>query len=180
MKTILIDVDGVLADCATPVHTAAERIVGRRLPTPDVWYHFSFGPSLGLTKQEDDYLHLTLRKEDNIGWKIDFYDGACEFVAKLGRDFDLAFVTTHWMGMGSWVPARDNLLRNYFPDIAVVYCKEKWRVQGDWLIDDRAETIAENKERGILFSQPWNRKADKTFLRARSYEEVLEIVGMKT
>jgi 5'(3')-deoxyribonucleotidase len=179
MKTILLDCDGVLADCATPIHRAAERALGRSLPTPKDWFDFEFHISMGLDDGERFRLYEHIHEEDCVGWHVAPYLGAVDFVEDLlVAGYDVAAVTAHWtLGgvLGHWVPARCELIKECFFDIPVVFTHHKARVRGDFLLDDGAHNAS--VERGILFDQPWNRNHDHP-RRARSYAEVLELVSL--
>lgn len=175
MKTVLLDVDGVIADCMTPVHRAAEGILGRPLPRPDQWEHFEFKDALQLDSREDELLHQALLSDDRVGREILLYPGAYKFVKTLSRHADVVFVTSHWRRMPHWVPARDALLENCFPGLDIVYTHSKTRVLGDVLVDDKPKNILENRHRGLLFSRPWNRHA-VGLKRVESYEQILEML----
>jgi 5'(3')-deoxyribonucleotidase len=179
MKTILLDVDGVLADCATPVYNVARRVIGERVPQPKYWHDFEFDVSMGLSAYERDRLYGTIHNEDALGWHVQPYPGAQDFVEELlGLEYDVVAVTAHWTLGGvlpCWVPARCELITECFFDIPVVFTHHKGRVQGDFLVDDGPHNLGKTPSRGILFDQPWNRKTD-FWRRARTYQQVLEMV----
>jgi 5'(3')-deoxyribonucleotidase len=176
MKTILLDVDGVLCDCATPVYNVARRVIGERVPPPRAWFSFEFDVSMGLDFAEECGLYATIHNEDCLGWHVQPYPGARDFVEELlDRGHDVCAVTAHWTLGGvlpCWVPARCELITECFFDIPVVFTHHKGRVQGDFLVDDGPHNMS---PRGILFDRPWNRNSNHP-RRARSYQEVLEMV----
>lgn len=175
MKTILLDCDGVLVDCAAAVHAAAERILGCSVPHYSEWKHFEFGEAMGLTPQEAEYFFREIQLHPTLGHDIELFPGAAEFVRKLAETRDVVFVTAHWRGIEHWVSARDKLLSENFPGIDVVYTHAKHRVLGDALLDDKPENIDMNPARGWLFDQPWNRNR-RDLWRVCSYAEALEVL----
>lgn len=174
---ILCDVDGVVADCATPVHTFASNLFCREIPKPETWPSFDFATSMGLTKEEANAMYAALLRSDRLGPSIEAYEGAHDFLQELTAFGTVVFVTSHWKKMHCWVPARDALCESLLPGAPVIYAHDKHMVRGDVLIDDRSETIFANRERALMFDQPWNR-SDKYLdsKRCHSFEEVLQRV----
>lgn len=175
MKTIALDVDGVIANCADPVHRAAEGILGRRLPPPSEWAHFDFEVSMGMDPAEAEFFYRAMLESDEIGWEIDLYSGAERFVNRLSAQADVLFVTAAWRGMRHWHAARENLLGRYFPAVDIVFAHAKWRVNYDLLLDDKSSTIHAVGSRGVLFNRPWNASAVGV-TRVHDYEEALEVL----
>ena len=175
MRTVALDVDGVLVDFAYPYWTAAERILNRDLPDPSEWSHGTFEHAMRLTYEESSYLTRQLQREDNIGYKLDFMDGAAEFVNKLSETHDVFFLTAQFRGFKHWVTQRENLLKQAFPDLNVAFMHEKWRCHFDCLVDDLEKNCRDaGTARSVLFSQPWNRNV-RGLRRAWSYDDILEM-----
>ena len=175
MKTLLLDVDGVIADVATPVYKVAESICARPLPPPDQWQHHVFHLAMDLSSTEFELFDRAMRFDDDIGWKIDLYPGAEDFVKEVSKSYDVCFVTAQWKRMNHWVVSRENLLSEYFPDIDVIFTHQKFRVRGDILVDDQPDHVVSVQSRGVLFDRPWNRnfKAER---RALDYEHLLSML----
>jgi 5'(3')-deoxyribonucleotidase len=170
-KVLLLDVDGVIADCSSPVHSFAENLLGRPLPDPASWTAWDHAEAMDLNKDEARAFHIGIRYS-GIANEITFYPGAREIVHELARAFDLVFVTAEWKGMDSWVPARQRLLEPFSCD--VIFTHAKHRVKGDILIDDRRENVEheDNKSRSFLFDRSYNRAS--TQKRIFSLKEILE------
>jgi 5'(3')-deoxyribonucleotidase len=169
MKTLLLDVDGVIADCATAVHAFTENLVKRRLPPPSHWSTWIFEDSMGLSYDESELFKHKIKQSD-VAQRIRLYPDALEQVFDLKNLYDVVFVTAHWDGYPAWVPARDELLAPFHRPI--IHTHHKHCVQGDILLDDRASTL----ERGgpwkpLLFDRPWNQ--DSKVTRIRSLKELL-------
>lgn len=163
-KTLLLDCDGVLCDCATPVHRFAQKLLRRELPGPELWTAWDHSQAMGLTQLEAHDFHNEIKCSD-VAFDIRFYEGAEELVHQLKQVFDVVFVTAPWKWYVSWVPARDHLLEPL--GCPIIYTHEKYRVLGDFLIDDRASTIEKGGPwRGILYRRPWNSTS--------KYEDVIE------
>jgi 5'(3')-deoxyribonucleotidase len=177
MKTLLLDVDGVLVDIANPVHKAAESILQRQLTLPENWSHHAFHLAMDMSSTERELFDKAMIFDDNIGWKLDLYPGAQDFVTEITKSHDVCFVTTHWSGMRHWVTARENLLKTYFPDIDIVFTHSKFRVSGDLLVDDQPDHIMSARCKGVLFDRPWNR-GFRTNRRATDYEHLLQTLEL--
>lgn len=175
MKTCVLDVDGVLVDCASVVHSEAERILGRLLPQPRTWGAWEFHDAMGLSPDEREFLDAALRADDCLGWKMDLYPGAERFVNALGARADIVFVTAGWKKMPHWVTARTNLLNHYFPSVDAMFVEAhaKWRVSCDRILDDKSETVQAAGNKGVLYHQPWNASA-KGVRRVSNYAQALE------
>lgn len=179
MTTILLDVDGVLADCNKAVYQAARRMFNRKLPHYSTWDKYAFEDSMKLTRSEKEYFYKTLARKDNVGNQINFYSGAQSFIEHLGFGHEVVFVTAPWRGLDHWVEARYALLDHYLGrrKFSIVLTHDKHLIRGDWLIDDKWENIEKNLDRGILFEQPWNTAARTSAnYTAKDYAEVLKIV----
>lgn len=108
-------------------------------------------------------------------------DGAYEFVEGLNKDYDLFFVTdspsgTSFCDVESGAvsfsnPADDKRkwIQEQFPFFdhsKIIFCKHKWMITGDVLLDDKLETFLEFRKRGrhaILMDQPHNRSYETEF-----------------
>lgn len=154
MKTLLLDVDGVIADCHTPIKVFAELWLEKKVPPLDEWSDFEFPASMKLTDEEGYRFH-DLAEEYFNPRDITLHPGSVEAVAELKKQAEVVFVTSHWKGMESWVPARDELLAQF--DCDVIYTHSKHRVKGDILVDDKLATL---KNKGdwepVCFHRPWN------------------------
>jgi len=172
--TVILDVDGVLVDLATPVWRAAQAILGKNLPPPEEWMAYDFAAAMGLTSSQAIRMYNTLRKQDNLAAMATWYPGAPEFVNNLLRyGVDVCFVTKPWDGIVSWQRDRESLLRSLFPEQDVLFVAQKHRIVGQHLIDDCVDNIKHNLGRGLLFDRPWNQDA-KGCTRVSGYEHALK------
>jgi len=180
---IALDVDGVLADCASVVHAEAQRILGcDDLRKPEFWHSFDFADSMDLSEEQWDDVLDQIKLDNALGWQIQLYDGAAKFVFDLthGGGHEVYFLTAQWEGLSHWTEARTALLRRYFPLFDVVYTHAKHRADFDWLVEDRAQTAAKiGKQRCILLDRPWNRlNRPAGFHVATGYADLLDTIEM--
>lgn len=173
-KTLLLDVDGVVADCATQIHKFAQNLLGRQVPTPDAWEHYDFTQSLKLSEQEEE-MFFAAAKHAYFPRLIELYPGAFTQVQALKRRYDIAFVTSPWSGNPIWQFARTCLLDEFELPVIHIDKDQKYRIRGDVLVDDRPETLERGggSWHGILFSQPWNRHSSYPH-RISSLDELLD------
>jgi 5'(3')-deoxyribonucleotidase len=178
---IALDCDGVLLDCASAVHKAAERILRQQLPAPDYWHSYSFEEAMLLSDEQATRFFEQVAREDSLCWRIHFYPGAKAFVSALREQgHEVYFLTAPWKGMRSWVTAREELLHGAFPDLDVVFTHAKQRATFDLLIDDRLTTVASMPNRAWLFHRSWNVPMRGSALTVvRGYEECLELTDPK-
>jgi 5'(3')-deoxyribonucleotidase len=176
--TVLLDVDGVLVDLATPVHVAAQDILTKTLPPPSEWAAYDFAKAMGLTQSQATRLYNILRKRDNLAAQALWYPGAIEFVRKLlDNGYDVCFVTKPWEGMPSWQKDRRRQLVEHFPEQEIMFTAHKRRIIGHYLIDDCVDHIVHNRGRGMLFDQPWNRGYEaRGFRRICGYDHALKYI----
>lgn len=155
MKTLLLDVDGVIADCASAVHNWAGRRFGREFAPPASWETYDFATNLSLSSEEASEFYRKILNS-KIPRSIHLYPDAEASVKALKQHFDVVFVTSHWRKMPDWVYYRDELLEPF--DCDIVYTHNKSRVVGDILCDDKASILeAGGPWKGVLFNRPWNR-----------------------
>lgn len=174
MKTVLLDVDGVLVDTPKFVHDFCERTLKRPLKPVDLWAHFDFAKSMGLAQHEYRICVETLRNDPTQIEQLEFYRGAFDFVEVLAAYFDVCFVTAPWIGLPTWTHTRETLLKKYW-NLDVIHTAAKYRVKGDVLIDDCTENVEEYGTSGVLFSRSWNRSADASLTRVFDYQGAIEL-----
>ena len=168
-KTLLLDVDGVVADCSSQVHRFAENLFLRRLPKPATWTSWEFSAALELTPHEAGQFYEQV-KHSGVADHITFYPGAREIVHELCDAFDLVFVTSHWKQYPAWVPARERLLEEFKRPI--IFTHEKWRVHGEYLCDDHPKNLEQGSFYPLLFDASHNKTS--TLHRVYSLRELLE------
>lgn len=134
-----IDVDGVLADWVGAITDEFPL----EIPEDPPW------DILGLYPPEEKQQIVESRLNDPDWWEtIPVMDGAKEGMAYLkALGHEIKFVTAPWESCPNWKGARTNWLIRHFgahPD-QVHAISEKWKVPGDYLIDDKMENVKEYK-----------------------------------
>lgn len=155
--TVLLDVDGVVADCSTAMYELAQRVFpGRPLNAPP-WQHYDTPKGLGLEPDEAERFWQHARDTD---WAhtIKTYPEAIDGVSRLREVADIAFCTSPWRGNQWWCHHRLELLTKWFPGIDVIQTNAKHRVIGNFLVDDKYEQIAtaDSVWTGLLWTHPYN------------------------
>ncbi len=170
MKTLLLDCDGVIANCASPVHEYCEFAFERKLPPPHTWEE-EFPEAMGLSPVECERFQRLFRMGFNP-LDVRLHAGALEAVSELKKHFEVLFLTAQLEGSYDWMPVRERLLAPF--DCKVIFTDQKHRVMGDLLVDDKASTISKGGPwKGLLFTRPWNASL-LGFERVSCLEEVLK------
>lgn len=169
MKRLLLDCDGVIADCSTPVHRFAQDLLKRELPHPETWTSWDHAEAMGLAFHEARKFHEHILTSD-VCWDIALFPGADETIYKLMENFELVFVTSHWRRYPDWVPARERLLSDF--NCPIVFTHDKHLVHGDLLVDDHPKNLLRTLAKPILFDATHNRGSE--IYRIYSLEELLE------
>ena len=158
---ILLDVDGILANCVESALSVLNRQTGRNHTSADIstfefsciasaaeetamWAAFSETPGLVLGIPE-------------YAWNVD----AANKMRALGHQ--VCAVTTPRWDCPRWCYERAQWLRDRgFLHSEIVFTSDKSRIVGDVLVDDRFENVRDWQAshphgRSILLDQPWNR-----------------------
>lgn len=161
---ILIDVDGVLANCAKQVLLFS----GSTIEEKDV---VNFGIIEALSKKEQELLMKGM--EGSIFWHtLEPIEGAIENIKYLKKkNHKLVIVTTPWSSCPVWESVRRKWLKkifgkNTFEDI--IFVNKKQFVKGDLFIDDKVENIdnwlnEHHFKHAFIYDYPYNRSYKRTF-----------------
>lgn len=140
-----------------------------------------------LTKRPNDDSIYAYLQHPNLYKDLEPYEGALEGVRQLREDgHDVIFITAcvlggidnklNWLADTGFTNRRNNG-RHVGKD--VIIANDKWRVNADVLIDDRASTILKwhDMERlGIVFDQPWNRNVNMSVPRVFNWSQVKPMI----
>lgn len=138
--SVLLDVDGVLADFTSAALELVFKETGRRYEPNAVttWEVFDSIPEpfaqarvYGLLKGRGGCLGIPI------------YEGAQDGVARLRELADVTIVTSPFSGSETWMHEREKWLEQHFgiDHHDIIHAKKKSRVHGDIFIDDKPEHI---------------------------------------
>lgn len=68
--------------------------------------------------------------------------------------------------------------KNKIPYDDICFTRDKWMIQGDWLIDDNPEFIEDERDKSkkILINMPYNKKVIPFLKRANNLQEAVDII----
>lgn len=169
---VAVDVDGVVADFATPCNFWLASQLGCERQPIDKWnWYENYYPLKGQKLVQlvwDDFWRMT--REEGEGWfdTLPIIDGAQDGVRRLTRAGHRCFFLTarnekhyrpqtfEWLSRHGLVPLLDGLGEYLIMD------RNKHDYEFDLLVDDRPDNVAAAEaagRRAVLFDQPWNRHA---------------------
>jgi 5'(3')-deoxyribonucleotidase len=153
--TVLLDVDGVLADFAGALLDWA----GPQY-TRDHLSEWDLTKALGLADRQSEF--DAVAGEPGFCESLPLLDGAQDFVEDLRLVADIVVVTSPYSAAKLWTYDRLIWLERHFKITKhdVIFAKRKHLVRGDVMIDDgphNVEAFVRAGGRGLLIDQPWNR-----------------------
>ena len=184
-KTLLIDCDGILADFITPALKLVADITGKRYQHDDIttWEIFESLPEVQHAKDEI-YAHMK--------WKgycaaIPPYAGAQDGLRRIRELVDVVCVTSPFSGSPTWHSEREQWLQQHF-DIHhhdVIHASKKFRVIGDFFLDDKPEHVEKWAEAHMNFDRTaflWCMKYNANFTwsyRIRSWDALYNAINIR-
>lgn len=183
-KTVLLDVDGVLANFIGSVLDVVRAVTGASY-TPEHVTQFDFTKSLDL--HADDAREVKRRVSEVPGfWSgLSPFDEAIEGVARLREVAEVVIVTSPWNSCRTWLHDRETWLKRHFdiPHSHVIAANAKHYVTGDFFVDDKTETLVRWRDRNgrigtaIQWQTPHNRNDEWHGPSTRSWEQLVRWVG---
>ena len=106
------------------------------------------------------------------------YDGAKEAIEKLQQNGHKVVICTWQYTTQNKLNTLYFLALNEIPYDDICFTRDKWMIQGDWLIDDNPEFIEDkrDKSRKIIVNMPYNKKVIPFLQRANSLQEAVDII----
>lgn len=158
--TILVDCDGVMADFVSPVLRIVELLQGRTISFEEVT-EFDIAKALKMTPAQSSAMIEQILTEGFTD-SLAAFEGAREGVDKL-REIGDVFCVTSPFRSPYWMHERQLWLEREmgFKKSETVHTSAKQLVRGDYLIDDKLDTLFSWESsnpggHGVLVRAPWN------------------------
>ncbi len=139
-KTVLMDVDGVLADFAVAALELVRQLTGKRYKPEDVttWEVFDSIPE----PQAKAEVYRIMKAPGGCT-AIPVYPEARDGIERLREVADIIAVTSPFKGSPTWAHEREEWLTAHFGSAIsyVISSRHKDRVHGDFLVDDKPEHV---------------------------------------
>ncbi len=177
---ILLDVDGVLANFIAGYLQVIETELGKTFTADQVTHH-RIDKALDLSAKEVARCAAVISRGGFCS-SLEVYPDARMLVQMLECLGDVHIVTSPWDSCPTWTHERTAWLQTNFgigPD-RITHTHAKWRVRGDFLIDDLTShcTSWRNKHAGwaIRWATPYNRDEPYSGFTLGSYQEVYNFI----
>lgn len=115
------------------------------------------------------------------GWHLFLYgkpyDGVREALEKLQKEGHKIVIVTWQYTLENKIRTLKFLDNNHIPYDDICFTKDKWMIEGDWIIDDNPEFILDKREKAnkILINMPYNKHInDYNGIRANNLCEAVE------
>ena len=186
MKSVLIDIDGVVGDFVDPVLELINRIGGHDYAPSDIT-QWDIRAALNLDNYEWAEV-VNLIQADGFASRQKLYPGAKQGIKSLIKEgHEIDFVTSDWRGSKTWVYDRNHWLVKHFGSVGknVTHTSRKHKVDGDMLIEDKWQNAkawqdAHPDGRAVIWDRPWNRSFEAGahgIVRVSSWDEVSALLG---
>lgn len=185
--TVLLDVDGVVADFTQAAITLVNQITGKSYRPEDVktWEVFNSIPEPEAHKEV-----YRIMKGEGGCLSIPVYPEALDGVRTLRELAYIICVTSPFAGSPTWVHERELWLDRHFGGEVsyTIHTKHKERIHGDIFLDDKAEHVIgwsrywrdaneDMRQRALLWGSPRTNEVNlpSAVTRVTSWEEVHEV-----
>ncbi len=166
--TILVDCDGVLADFVEATLDAIQDETGKRFSFKEI-NQFDIGRALGLEPDEVKKMVARICTE-SFCRDLAAFEGAREGLDAL-REIGNVYCVTSPFRSPFWMYERQMWLEEQmgFTKANTFHTSAKYLVRGDYLVDDKLDTLVEWEKRnpgghGVLVKAPWNQPtADRSY-----------------
>lgn len=106
------------------------------------------------------------------------YDGVKEALETLRKKGHKVVIVTWQFTLDNIMNTLRFLYINEIPYDDICFTRDKWMIQGDWLIDDNPEFLLDEREKSkkIMINMPYNKEYQSKFLFANNLSEVVQIL----
>lgn len=146
-RTILLDVDGVLADFVGAYLALLQDVTGI-VATREQVNQWDIAAALGLTAAQSAEVKRAIGNAHLLAGRLAVYPGAIDGVRELEKLGDVYIVTSPWNSNPTWTHDRERWLYTHFgiKSSRVVHTSAKHLVRGDVFIDDKTTAVAKWRE----------------------------------
>ena len=156
---ILIDCDGIVADCVTTAGLSHKTI----------------------TSYDNPAIIAALTRP-NFALDMFEYEGARQGIYDLVEaGHNVVFVTAPYPENDTWAHDREIWLEERFPGFPVVHTKHKYLIDGDVFIDDSPANVQRWQDchqdgYAVLWARPWNREVTDAWCRTNSWTKLYRMI----
>lgn len=168
-KSIAIDMDQVLANFYKKLCKTYNEHFGTNFTDEE----FLKTTQRDLTKEDGKKLFALLNEPDYFRDLEVLDPDALEVVKRLQQHYEI-FIATAAMDVPGSFNAKYDWLREHMPFLKtenIVFCGNKVVINTDYLIDDSPRQLKAFKGKGILYTMPYNEKAEG-FVRVHNWREI--------
>lgn len=166
MKTILVDMDGVINDFQQHFKKYIKKLGYGYDSSGDLQYHSEYGilgkDNNSISKKEQKAVSQQIMLNPEFWIDLPVKKGAQECLKWMDKKYNLFIATTPYRFSDTYTGVKVDWLKQYFPFIQpdqILFSKSKWDLEGDAIIEDKPETLEKCKEVGmytIAFDQKYN------------------------
>lgn len=177
-NVVKVDMDGVIRDMFTPMCRIYNERYGTSLTPSDIT-DYNVEKSFPLVMEKDrkkaaNFFFIEHGAELFLNSKP--YDGTIEALLMLRTfGYKVAIVTWQFTHQNK-IYALKFLERNGIPYDDIFFTRDKWLVNGEWMIDDNPEFIMDERDdsRKIMVNQPYNKNSTFDGIRADGLKDAVE------
>ena len=94
------------------------------------------------------------------------YDGVKEALEKLRKEGHKVVIVTWQYTLDNKMNTLRFLFINEIPYDDICFTRDKWMIQGDWIIDDNPEFLNDEREKAnkIMIKMPYNKEYEKCYI----------------
>jgi 5'(3')-deoxyribonucleotidase len=177
---IKIDMDGVIRNIFDEMCTIYNNVFGTHLCVDDI---FDYDVDAVFTKIKEnigisaaDYFFKLYAYR--LFYESNPYDGVKKAVEKLRDEGHKVVIVTWQYTLDNKLNTLRFLDRHNIPYDDICFTRDKWMIQGDWLIDDNPEFIEDERDKSkkILINMPYNKNMGIKAERADNLMKAVDIV----
>lgn len=186
--TVLLDVDGILADFVGRALTILERLCGHRYNPDELLTWEVFDGVREAHRRYKDAVYAEMAAAGGCA-AIPVYPGAQEGVGRLCAVADVIIVTSPFPHSPTWMYERELWLHQHFDIHAakIIHARHKYRIEGDIFVDDKHSHVVNwiaarrsmGGRAGILWSRPYNDGPNDEYAqlwRTNSWDNLFRVV----